>query len=95
MCECDPAHHSNQERQTIYDKLKYKQQSLQLTSIWRAPSFSMRGSGMHLRIASKRGPRSSDKLSADIPAFPLRPIAKTVWKSHYHFKKNINIRTRI
>uniref|UniRef100_A0A0A9E4M7 Secreted protein n=1 Tax=Arundo donax TaxID=35708 RepID=A0A0A9E4M7_ARUDO len=45
------------------------------TSNWRAPSLSMRGSGMHLRIASKRGPRSSAKLSGDSPAFPLIPLA--------------------
>jgi hypothetical protein len=39
-------------------------------------------------MASKRGPRSSDRLSADSPAFPLIPLAYIAWKSHCMYKEN-------
>lgn len=75
------------ERTAIQKWNKMKGQPL--TSIWRAPSFSIRGPGMHLIIASKSGPRSSAKLSGDKPAFPLIPLAYIAWKSHCT-KGNLN-----
>lgn len=59
-----------------------EKQEHSLTSICSAPSFSMRGPGMHLIIDSKSGPRSSAKLSGESPAFPWIPLAYIAWKSH-------------
>lgn len=42
----------------------------------------MRGPGMHLIIASNRGPRSSPKFSGVSPALPWIPLAYIAWKSH-------------
>lgn len=58
-----------------------------LTSIWRGPSISTRGSGTHRNTVSKRGSKSSASESGSKPAFPWMPLAYTTWKSHYNNHK--------